>query len=776
MGVIQYIPDRVIDLNGIADGANVYVYQTGTTTPVSIYDDPDLTNPVTNPLIVGAGAAVPTLYHNEGDDVRLYITDDAGGIIFDQDPYVEYLSRSVMAGDGGAGFVGLNGGGTSQDIADIVEGLTRAQLAARSIPAGVDRLQTVGWAAAGDGGHAWYKRVASEPAHDLKIQSADGAWWEIDEPTIFLEMAGGGADIVDNSAAITRVIDYLPERIMHTVAGSGPRSYHGSNKVCFRTAGPYRFATKIEAPKEKAVYFYDDIPHRVQMHYTGSDKVAILFAPGGAQSAYGVINVDVKGGAVAVVGGANGGITVSGTNLTQSRGKALWFTDAALYHDDDYPAVAVASFTAANPVRVTTSAAHNLSSGDYFGLTDCLGEERVNGKFYAQVISPTEVDLYSNAALSSGVDGTGWLPANLTSGLLTKGYPVSTPAAGWNTVWVDLSDVTIANCLEEGLVVESSTFLLMKNSRLRVNSTGLCGVAVDANGINWSDLEIQGVDVAQAENVADIHIRCRQSPPSFNHFGTVRLGSEDTAAQSAGPDNVPTVYSPPRRRICIGPLDGSPAAQSGSSITFDQLYSFGHNGSSPSTQHMIDENAVINDLSIRDGYLSYTDTHIIKETAKAAGRASGSRKVIGKSFEVQTATVSAAWFSGDGSGWINETTGEVGIVGGEIASGDVTPQGGMGLAGTATITAFQNDRCFTLTINTAASAVSGNNVCQIALSSRFAKTPVPQITPGDAVSTANPLGIQVSGSGSSRVLNLKSGAVLPVSTALKYHITVAEPA
>jgi hypothetical protein len=52
---IVYIPNRVIDANGIADGASLYVYQSGTSTPVSLYSDINLTVPVSNPYVVAAG-------------------------------------------------------------------------------------------------------------------------------------------------------------------------------------------------------------------------------------------------------------------------------------------------------------------------------------------------------------------------------------------------------------------------------------------------------------------------------------------------------------------------------------------------------------------------------------------------------------------------------------------------------------------------------------------------------------------------------------------------
>lgn len=86
MARYTYIPNRVIDTNGISDGANIYFYATGTLTPVTVYSDAALTTPVSNPYPVAAGAAVPALYYAE-DDVRVRVVDSGGSVISDDDPW-----------------------------------------------------------------------------------------------------------------------------------------------------------------------------------------------------------------------------------------------------------------------------------------------------------------------------------------------------------------------------------------------------------------------------------------------------------------------------------------------------------------------------------------------------------------------------------------------------------------------------------------------------------------------------------------------------------------
>jgi hypothetical protein len=56
---------------------------------------------------------------------------------------------------------------------------TKALAASTVVPGTISAFQTQGLSAPGDDGGGLYKRVASQPAHNGKIQTADGAWWEL---------------------------------------------------------------------------------------------------------------------------------------------------------------------------------------------------------------------------------------------------------------------------------------------------------------------------------------------------------------------------------------------------------------------------------------------------------------------------------------------------------------------------------------------------------------------------------------------------------------------
>ncbi len=56
---------------------------------------------------------------------------------------------------------------------------TTTNVTTTNIPSTINAITTTGYATTGDGGGAVYKRVVSQPSHAGKIQSSDGAWWEL---------------------------------------------------------------------------------------------------------------------------------------------------------------------------------------------------------------------------------------------------------------------------------------------------------------------------------------------------------------------------------------------------------------------------------------------------------------------------------------------------------------------------------------------------------------------------------------------------------------------
>lgn len=108
MTKLTYVPNRIIDSNGISDGGAIYVYQAGTTTPVNLFTDAAFSSATTNPHVVLTGALVPPLYTNYAGNVRLRVVSDTGEVLIDEDPYVSYLSVNEISDETGASIVGTD--------------------------------------------------------------------------------------------------------------------------------------------------------------------------------------------------------------------------------------------------------------------------------------------------------------------------------------------------------------------------------------------------------------------------------------------------------------------------------------------------------------------------------------------------------------------------------------------------------------------------------------------------------------------------------------------
>jgi hypothetical protein len=67
---------------------------------------------------------------------------------------------------------------------------TYDDIATTTVSESLDIIYTFGRSAPDDNGGARYKRAASEPVHEAKAQSDDGAWWELYEDEVTPEMLG----------------------------------------------------------------------------------------------------------------------------------------------------------------------------------------------------------------------------------------------------------------------------------------------------------------------------------------------------------------------------------------------------------------------------------------------------------------------------------------------------------------------------------------------------------------------------------------------------------
>jgi len=122
------------------------------------------------------------------------------------DPHTQYLTEAAAAG---TYLTQVSASDTYEPRGYAYE--TRALVALSEVPLLVTYIRTAGYATVGDGGEARYKRVGSEPSHAGKVQSADGAWWEIvgDEVSPLQFGAKFDGQTID-SVAVQDAIDFLP--------------------------------------------------------------------------------------------------------------------------------------------------------------------------------------------------------------------------------------------------------------------------------------------------------------------------------------------------------------------------------------------------------------------------------------------------------------------------------------------------------------------------------------------------------------------------------------
>lgn len=98
----------------------------------------------------------------------------------------------------------------------------------------VQYLRTAGYYAPGDGGGALYKRVATQPAHAGKVQSADGAWWELCEVSPNVRQFGAkGDNVTDDTQAFSDALKYCEDKALLYGGAASLRAPQGQ----YRTTG-----------------------------------------------------------------------------------------------------------------------------------------------------------------------------------------------------------------------------------------------------------------------------------------------------------------------------------------------------------------------------------------------------------------------------------------------------------------------------------------------------------------------------------------------------------
>nr|WP_313709005.1 right-handed parallel beta-helix repeat-containing protein [Brucella intermedia] len=98
---------------------------------------------------------------------------------------------------------------------------TRLAVTFGNIKSTINAIRTGGYSVAGDGGAALYMRVPTEPTHAGKVQSADGAWWELAETEPNVKMFGANMDGSVETSALQSAVDYCVAKKAHLIIPNG---------------------------------------------------------------------------------------------------------------------------------------------------------------------------------------------------------------------------------------------------------------------------------------------------------------------------------------------------------------------------------------------------------------------------------------------------------------------------------------------------------------------------------------------------------------------------
>lgn len=155
-----------------------------------------------NQIVAGGLVSGIWLFLDDGENFRL-VSDQAGQAIMnaaEQAAQAAQASRDIVEN--------LASDAVSQGNVPIYSSRNAVEMLV--IPAGITAFRTNGYAVPGDGGDALYKRVASEPTHNGKVKSSDGAWWELVNSVVRVEQFGGftGTDV---TAPAQSALDFLAE-------------------------------------------------------------------------------------------------------------------------------------------------------------------------------------------------------------------------------------------------------------------------------------------------------------------------------------------------------------------------------------------------------------------------------------------------------------------------------------------------------------------------------------------------------------------------------------
>ena len=197
---------------------------------------------------------------------------------------------------------------------------------------------------------------------------------------------------------------------------------------------------------------------------------------------------------------------------------------------------AIATITLNDPIRITTSVAHDLLNEDPVTISGITGTVELNGNtYYVSKVDATNFDLYSDIGLTTTVDGTSGFTAYVSGGFVTNSRLLQ--ASSGLTSFDELKFTVTNGFVELRTSTSTSNGITLNKIRhqnagtiLGVPSTASSAAAVEAltptqirASINVED----GADVTDFANVKLAGAIMADGSVSMNSVGTPTLNTND---------------------------------------------------------------------------------------------------------------------------------------------------------------------------------------------------------------------------------------------------------